>query len=61
VIAGLHTIKDDDLSGLLPNKITFTAGKPISFGAHPCSFVVGVKDGKTQAPNGLNPVCPGAS
>jgi branched-chain amino acid transport system substrate-binding protein len=61
VIGGLHTIKDDDLSGLLPNKITFTAGKPISFGAHPCSFVVGVKDGKTQAPNGLNPVCPGAS
>ena len=60
VITGLNSIKDDDLGGLIPNKITFTAGKPIPFGGSPCSFVVGVKDGKTIAPNGLTPVCPSA-
>ena len=58
VVAALNTIKSEDLDGLLPNKITFTTGKPTAFGSHPCSFVVGIKDGKTVAPNGLNPVCP---
>jgi len=60
VVAALNTIKDENLGGLLPNKITFTAGKPVAFGSHPCSFVVAIKDGKTQAPNGLTPVCPSA-
>jgi len=60
VTAALNTIKDENLGGLLSNKITFTAGKPTAFTSHPCSFVVGIKDGKTQAPNGLNPVCPSA-
>jgi branched-chain amino acid transport system substrate-binding protein len=60
VTAALNTIKNEDLGGLLPNKITFTAGKPTAFGSHPCSFVVGIKDGKTTAPNGLRPVCPSA-
>jgi branched-chain amino acid transport system substrate-binding protein len=60
VMAGLNTIKDETLGGLVPNKVTFTAGKPVPFGGHPCSFVVGVKDGKTIAPNGLTPLCPTA-
>ena len=60
VIAGLNSIKDDDLGGLIPNKVTFTAGKPIPFGGSPCAFVVGIKDGKTIAPNGLTPICPTA-
>jgi branched-chain amino acid transport system substrate-binding protein len=60
VIAGLNTLKDENLEGLLANKITFTTGKPTPFGSHPCAFVVGVKDGKTVAPNGLSPLCPGA-
>ena len=60
VIAGLNTIKGDDLGGLLPNKVTFTAGKPVPFGGSPCSFVVGIKDGKTTAPDGLKPLCPTA-
>jgi branched-chain amino acid transport system substrate-binding protein len=60
VITGLNSIKGEDLGGLIPNKITFTAGKPIPFGGSPCSFVVGVKDGKTIAPNGLTPLCPSA-
>ena len=60
VVAALNTIKNEDLEGLLPNKITFTAGKPTAFGSHPCSFVVGIQDGKTVAPNALKPVCPSA-
>lgn len=60
VVAGLNSIKDEDLGGLIPNKVTFTAGKPIPFGGSPCSFVVGVKDGKTIAPDGLTPLCPSA-
>src|SRR3954451_2330809 len=60
VMTGLNSIKDDDLGGLIPNKITFTAGQPIPFGGSPCAFVVGVKDGKVTAPNGLTPVCPSA-
>ena len=60
VITGLNSIKNDDLGGLIPNKITFTSGQPIPFGGSPCSFVVGVEDGKTTAPNGLTPVCPTA-
>jgi branched-chain amino acid transport system substrate-binding protein len=60
VLAALYTIKGDDLDGLLANKITFTKGKANPFGSQPCFFVVGVKDGKTVAPNGAKPVCAGA-
>jgi branched-chain amino acid transport system substrate-binding protein len=60
VLTGLNSITDNDLGGLVPNKITFTAGKPVPFGGHPCAFVVGIKDGKTIAPNGLTPLCPTA-
>ena len=57
VTAGLNSFKGETLDGLVPNPLTFTAGKPISFGSLPCSFVIGVKDGKTVAPNGLTTVC----
>ncbi len=57
VISGLNSFKDETLGGLVANKLTYTAGKPVSFGGNPCMFVVGVKDGKTVAPNELTPVC----
>jgi branched-chain amino acid transport system substrate-binding protein len=60
VTSGLDSFKDETLDGITSNKLTFTAGKPVSFGGHPCYFVIGVKDGKGVAPNGLNPVCPSA-
>jgi branched-chain amino acid transport system substrate-binding protein len=54
-------IKNTDLNGLLANKITFTAGKATAYGANPCSFVVGIKDGKTVAPAGTKTVCASSS
>jgi branched-chain amino acid transport system substrate-binding protein len=60
VMTALNSVKDEDLGGLLPNKVTFVKGKPVAFGSHPCAFVVGIKDGKTVAPSGLTPVCPSA-
>lgn len=57
VAAALDTIKDENLDGLLANKVTFTAGKPTQPMSHPCMFVVGIKDGKTIAPNGATPLC----
>jgi len=59
-LAAMYTVKDEHLEGLLPNKVTFTKGKAIAFTQHPCVFVVGIKDGKTVAPNGAEPVCPSA-
>ena len=57
VLAALYTVKGEDLNGLLANKITFTKGKANAFGSQPCYFVIGIKDGKTVAPNGATPVC----
>jgi branched-chain amino acid transport system substrate-binding protein len=57
VISGLNSLNGEDLGGLLANKVTFTAGKPVSFGGHPCFFVVAIKDGKTVAPADLTPTC----
>jgi branched-chain amino acid transport system substrate-binding protein len=57
VEAGLNSFKGETLGGLVSNPLTFTAGKANTFGSQPCTFVVGVKDGKTVAPNGLNTVC----
>jgi branched-chain amino acid transport system substrate-binding protein len=54
---GLNSFKNESLNGLLANPLTFSAGKAVSFGAHPCSFVIGIKDGKTVAPDGLKTVC----
>jgi branched-chain amino acid transport system substrate-binding protein len=61
VTTGLNAIKNDSLNGLVANPVTFTAGKAISFGGHPCSFVIGIKDGKTVAPAGLKTVCASAN
>jgi branched-chain amino acid transport system substrate-binding protein len=61
ITVGLNTFQNENLDGLLANKITFTAGKPTPFGSHPCAFVVGVKGGKTITPDGLTPLCPGAN
>jgi branched-chain amino acid transport system substrate-binding protein len=58
VLDGLYSFKDENLGGLLANKISFTLGKPNGPGSQPCYFVVGVENGKTTAPNGLTPVCP---
>jgi branched-chain amino acid transport system substrate-binding protein len=60
VLSALYTVKGDDLDGLLANKVTFTTGQPNAFGSQPCFFVIGIKDGKTVAPNGADPVCLGA-
>jgi branched-chain amino acid transport system substrate-binding protein len=60
VTAALNTVKDENLDGLLANKVTFTAGQPVAFGSHPCYFVIGMKDGKTTAPANLDPQCPAA-
>ena len=60
VTAGLNQVKAENLGGLLANKITFTQGKATSFGGNPCTFVIGIRDGKTVAPSGLTPVCAGS-
>jgi branched-chain amino acid transport system substrate-binding protein len=56
-VSGLNSLQAEDLGGLLANKLSFTAGKPIAIGSHPCYFVVGIKDGRTIAPAGLTPSC----
>jgi branched-chain amino acid transport system substrate-binding protein len=61
VMAGLYDFKDENLGGLLANKVTFTKGKPFGYTANPCYFVVGMKNGQTTAPAGLTPVCLPAS
>lgn len=58
VMAGLYTLKGQTLDGLAPNPLQFMPGKAVAFGAQPCSFVIGIKNGKTVAPNGLTPTCP---
>jgi len=58
ITAGLNSFKDEDLGGLLANKVTFTAGEPLGLGKQPCYFALGVKDGKLIDPNGLAPICP---
>jgi branched-chain amino acid transport system substrate-binding protein len=59
VLAGLYALKDENLNGELANKLTFTKGKPNAFGSQPCYFAIGIKDGKTVAPNGATPLCLG--
>jgi branched-chain amino acid transport system substrate-binding protein len=60
VTTALNTVKDENLGGLLPNKVTYTQGKPITFGGLPCYFVVGMKGAKVTAPANLDPQCPTA-
>lgn len=61
VLTGLYALKGEDLGGLLPNKVTWTQGKPEGFAWNPCYFVVGMKGGQTVAPAGLTPQCPAAA
>ena len=60
VTNGLYGLADSDLHGLAANKLGFNKAKPVAFLSHPCFFVVGVKDGKTVAPNAMKPICPSA-
>ena len=57
VLNGLYALKSETLGGLLANGLTFNRTKPNGFGSQPCYFLVGIKNGKTIAPNGLTPVC----
>ncbi len=57
VFDGLYALKSENLGGLLANGLTFSRTRPIAFGSQPCYFLVGIKNGKTVAPNGLTPVC----
>jgi branched-chain amino acid transport system substrate-binding protein len=62
VMTALTTkIKNTNLDGLLANKVTFTADKPLPMGGQPCSFVVGIEDGEIVAPGGTETVCASAS
>ena len=58
VTNGLNSFKNETLGGLLPNPVTFTAGKPLGLGKMPCTFIIGMKDGKPTAPQGMTPFCP---
>jgi branched-chain amino acid transport system substrate-binding protein len=53
IIAALDTVKNDTFGGLTP-PLTYTAGKPAQV---PCSFIVGIGNGKWTEPNGLKTVC----
>jgi len=53
VITGLDTIKNDTFGGFTP-PLTYTAGKPAQV---PCSFVVGISNGKWTEPIGLKTEC----
>ena len=55
--AGLYALNGETLGGLLANKLTFTEGKATSYGSLPCYFLVGIKNGKTVAPQDLTPTC----
>ena len=58
ITKGLDSFKEENLGGLLANKVSFTAGKPLGLGKQPCYFALGIKDGKLIDPNGLTPICP---
>jgi branched-chain amino acid transport system substrate-binding protein len=53
IIAALDTVKNDTFGGITP-PLTYTAGKPAQV---PCSFVVGISNGKWTEPIGLKTVC----
>ncbi len=57
VLNGLYSFKKETLGGMLANGLTFNPAKANSFGSQPCYFLVGIKDGKTVAPDGLTPTC----
>jgi len=45
ILAGLYALHDENLGGLLANKVTFTQGKPVSPG-WPCAWSIEWKNGK---------------
>jgi branched-chain amino acid transport system substrate-binding protein len=53
LIAALDTVKNDTFGGITP-PLTYTAGKAAQI---PCSFVVGITNGKWTEPIGLKTVC----
>jgi branched-chain amino acid transport system substrate-binding protein len=53
VISGLDSISNDTFGGITP-PLTYTPGKPIQV---PCSYVIGIKNGKWSEPVGLKTVC----
>ena len=55
--AGLYDFKGENLGGELANRVTYTKGKPFGFTANPCYYVIGMKNGKLDAPAGLTPQC----
>jgi branched-chain amino acid transport system substrate-binding protein len=52
VMTALGTIQNNDLGGLLPNKVTFNPQKAAAYFAYPCSFVLEIKGGKLTSPSG---------
>jgi len=45
VLAGLYALHDENLGGLMANKVTFTQGKPVAPG-WPCAWAGEWKNGK---------------
>jgi branched-chain amino acid transport system substrate-binding protein len=52
VMTALGTIQNNDLGGLLPNKVTFNPQKAAAYFAYPCSFVLEIQGGKLTSPSG---------
>jgi len=52
VLAGLYALKDEDLNGMMANKVTFKEGEPVNPG-WPCVFIGEFKDGK-PVPNDMS-------
>jgi branched-chain amino acid transport system substrate-binding protein len=52
VMTALGTIQNNDLGGLLPNKVTFNPQKATAYFAYPCSFVLEIQGGKLTSPSG---------
>jgi hypothetical protein len=57
VLTNLSNVKDENLNGLLANKVSFAPGQATQYKSHPCYFVLSFNNGKATAPNGLTPTC----
>jgi len=56
VLAGLYALEDEDLNGLMANKVAFTEGEPINPG-WPCVFVGEFNDGEAVPTDMSETVC----
>jgi branched-chain amino acid transport system substrate-binding protein len=56
IVSGLYQVNHDDLGGLAPQPITFTAGAEAN-PALTCWFNVQLRDHKLIAPDGMKPSC----